>query len=135
MKQIYAGRLRKFICVFSVMVLMLGMCFRDMETDSFFAYIQGEQNSATLENISSTIENVDVSCLETIQRQDAQSSRTDMKRSTRRYVMREFLSDSVEAHISVDGEKSIYQECSSLFVKCFNHIAILNFIHSQDGEK
>ncbi|MBE5853045.1 MAG: hypothetical protein E7299_08915 [Lachnospiraceae bacterium] len=135
MKKIYAERLKKFISIFSVMILVLGMCFHVMETDSSFACIQSVHNAATLENMSSTIENVDISCPETIQRQETSSVKTNVRRSTRRYEVKEFLAGNEEAYMPAGGEKHIRQESRLLFVKCFDHIAILNFIHSQDGEK
>lgn len=135
MRQICAGRLRKYICVMSVMLLMFGMCFRVMETDSFLSHICETRNAATLENVDATIQNVDVCSLEVIQRQDTQTVRNELKRSARRYVTRNMWFGLAEVCMPESGENSIRQESSSDFTKCFNHIAILNFIHSQDGEK
>lgn len=48
MRQICTERFKKFICAMSVMLLMLGMCFRVMEADSFLSYICVTRNAATL---------------------------------------------------------------------------------------
>ena len=135
MGQICTERFKKFICAMSVMLLMLGMCFRVMEADSFLSYICVTRNAATLENVNATIQNVDVCSSETIQRQDTQSVQNELKRSARRYMTKNMWLALVEVCMPERGENSIRQESSSTFTKCFNHIAILNFIHSQDGEK
>lgn len=52
MRQICTERFKKFICAMSVMLLMLGMCFRVMEADSFLSYICVTRNAAiTIGNI------------------------------------------------------------------------------------
>ena len=136
MKLVHNKGLNKFISFYlSVLLLVAGMCFNYAETDSFFAYIHNYMNATTLEKTSSTIENANVRTLVTIQRQEENSGISDIICAGRKNMAREFMLSLAPFSMSDFADNSTSSENASRLVTCFNHIAILNYIHSLDGEK
>ena len=124
-----------YIALFlSCFMLLAGMCFFYDETDSFLTCMQSYKCSFTLKSVDATREDVDVCDPCTFEKQEQLSSLSS-NHMDKKITVKEYGAYFLEDIVTLYRSAHTYQNISSFLPKCSGHGVILNFIHSQDGEK
>lgn len=128
---------KKSICfLLMICMLFLGMCFENIQTDSFFSYETTTHSASTLRSGERTTLTSQVYQEETLARQDgitsfSQDVRRCFSRTTRGTALNLLFVDIlplISPIILISSDCELAQESSSRTV-------IVNYIHHKDGKK
>lgn len=129
-------RNQKWICLFlAIAVMISGICLEKIPTDSYFSYSQ----NSTLTKADKVLRDVSVCRMETLSQREVLSSFRTAKREIRRNQIRTGLqagiSTSYAQFLLKNFQLNHLAEVDRTNGEGSCSVAILSYIHKQDGEK